>query len=129
MSMAARHGGLDGRGVVMMQLRRWRPGRSSVSGVTVSLAASWDTAMRACGRACEERLLPSLPVRPPPRQPPWLDGVVRCNAYADADADADAMCSRPPSTRSLCFWRQLRFCKSALWFIYEQLGVARRARH
>lgn len=43
----------------MMLLRRWRRGRSSVSGVTVSLAASWDTPMR-CAREEQILLLPSI---------------------------------------------------------------------
>lgn len=88
----------------------------SVSGVTVSLAASWDTPMR-CGRE-EHVLLPSL-MRPSsspavrkvllagPGQPHGVDGgVVRCNA------DADAMCLRPPSMRSFVR-HQVRCCESA----------------
>lgn len=107
----------------MMLLRRWRRGRSSVSGVTVSLAASWDTPIRFCGR--EEQILPSLmqPSSSPAVRHFLLagrdsprgvgGGVVRCNA------DADAMCLRPPSMRSLCLAPTL-LLQACFALIFEQ---------
>lgn len=94
------------RGIVMMLLRRWRRGRSSVSGVTVSLAAS-------CGR--EEQILPSLmqPSSSPAvkqfllagrDKPPWgwwwcsaMQCRRRCNVLAPA-VDEELLCTSGTNT-------------------------------
>lgn len=107
----------------MMQLRRWRPRRSSVSGVTVSLAASWDTAMM---RAGVRGTAPPFPRRATAAQTAPVVG--RCSAMqciCGCRCRCRCRCNvlAPAMDEELCFWRQLRFCKSALWFIYELLGT------
>lgn len=111
-------------------LRRWRRGRSSVSGVTVSLAASWDTPIRADARN-RSSSLPScnrcrLQLQEgssfwPAQTAPWGGGgggggVARCNA----DADADAMCLRPPSMRSRVCLAPTPMLQVRFDLIYEQ---------